>query len=369
VRILYFINGLHPGGKERRLLELLKYVITHNYAEVELALMSTEIRYPEVHSLGIKINYLIRRFKKDPGIFYHLYKLCKSFKPDIIHAWDSMTAVYTAPIVKLSGVKFINGMIVGAPERMNPLHSQWIRSRISFPFSDVIVANSFAGLKAYNAPGSKSVCIYNGFDNSRISRLTNKDIIRKKFDIHTVKIVGMVGEFSKRKDFESYILAAQKVVSMRDDVSFLTVGDGETLEKCKSMIVKQKTRNIKFLGWQSDVESIINVMDVGVLSTYTEGMSNSILEYMALGKPVVATDGGGTNEIVVDGVTGFLVPRGNIEVMAKKINALLDDNEGAKNMGDQGSQRVADLFSLDTMGSRYIDIYRKISLGIKSSSK
>ncbi|MBI4811732.1 MAG: glycosyltransferase [Ignavibacteriales bacterium] len=363
MKILYFVDGLYRGGKERRLMELLKYIIAFRIMDVEIALMSRDIQYDEIYDLGIKIHFLVRRSKKDLLILRHLFKLCNNIKPDIIHTWDSMTSMYAAPVAQILGIKLINGMITDSSYRNNIFERGWIRSKITFPLSDVIVANSLAGLKAYKAPEKKSVCIYNGFDPKRITNLSDRDIIRKKFNVLTPKVVGMVASFTDRKDYESFITSAQDILIQRDDVTFLAVGDGVLLKKCKSMVDARFRENIKFLGLQSDGEPIINIFDVGILTTnvevHEEGISNSILEYMALGKPVIATDSGGTKEIIVDGKTGFIIPPKDPNILTNRIMEILSRPDRGLEMGRKGKQRVVDLFSLDTMVAKYIELYRK----------
>jgi glycosyltransferase involved in cell wall biosynthesis len=360
MRILYFINGFFPGGKERRLMELIKYVRAKSLADVELVVMSCEIRYPQILELGINVHFLIRRTKKDVRIFHQFFRLCKALDPDIIHTWDSMTSVYAAPVAKLLGIKFINGMIVGAPPAVTPMTSGWLRSRFTYLFSDAVVANSNAGLRAYKAPAGKSICIYNGFNNDRINEMPDRESVRRDLGIETPRVVGMVASFNDMKDYDTYLLAAQKILATRGDVTFLAIGDGERLERCKTLVMLQYQGKIRFLGWQAKVESIINVMDIGVLSSHTEGLSNSILEYMALGKPVVATDVGGTPEIVIDGVTGFLVAHKDLVQLAAKILHLLDNPDQAQEMGEQGKRRVAEVFAIEKMVAGYMELYERL---------
>ena len=143
---------------------------------------------------------------------------------------------------------------------------------------------------------------------------------------------------------------------MRSDVVFVAVGDGETLQASKEMAAGVAA--IKFLGQRKNVEEIVETFDVGVLSTFTEGISNSIMEYMALRKPVVATEGGGTKELVVDGETGFLVPPKNPDALAAKIEYLLDNPEIARHMGDAGEARLRRKFSTARMVEETVELYK-----------
>jgi len=366
MKVLHFIDTLRAGGKERQLVELLKGLSAYKEIVCELAIMSENIQYNAVNKLDIKKHYLIRKNKKDPRILVKLYKLCKEFKPDIIHSWGSMTSIYAVPVAKMLGIKLINGMIRDSSP-FNFFSKSCIRSKITFPFSDVILANSNAGLKAYNAPLHKSVCIYNGFDFNRIRRLHDENTVRRKFNINTEKVVGMVASFSDNKDYETYVSSAKMILQNRNNVTFLAIGGGENLEKCKKMVDDKFKDKILFLGRQEDVESIVNIFDVGLLSTNTkvhgEGISNSIMEYMALGKPVVATDCGGTSELVLHGETGFLVKSQNIDDMGTRIEQLLEDKDLSIRMGNAGRERIKKKFNLGKMTKLYIGLYERLLNG------
>ena len=217
MKILYFIDSLQVGGRERRFVELLKYLRANTETEIEVAVMSADIGYRDFLDLGVKTHFLIRSGKKDPKIFHRLYTLCGSVRPDILHAWDSMTATYAAPVAKIRGLKFINNMVADALHNLHTFHPSWVRARLTFPLSDYIVGNSRAGLAVYRAPAGRSGCIYNGFDESRVGRVLDGATVRRNLGISTPKLVGMVANFSHFKDYHTYLLAAQKVLGGRDD--------------------------------------------------------------------------------------------------------------------------------------------------------
>ena len=110
----------------------------------------------------------------------------------------------------------------------------------------------------------------------------------------------MVAGFDKRKDFATLIEAAIDICRERSDLVFMFVGGGPDWELLRSRVPQSMINNqIIFTGKRTDVESVIQIFDIGLLITFYEGISNSIIEYMALGKPVIATDGGGTSEIII----------------------------------------------------------------------
>ena len=367
MKVLFYMDSLVSGGKERRLIELMRALKLKEDIDFELVVMSKDIHYKEVFDFGINIHYIIRKTKKDISAFSRFYKLCRNYRPDIVHCWDSMTAVYSVPTCKLLHIKLVNGMVINSPVRQNVFNKHWLRAKFTFPFSDIIIGNSKAGLRAYKAPKSKSKVIYNGFNFDRTENLINKEIIKKELRSDSNYLIGMVAAFSESKDYKTYYRAAKYLLDIRKDLIFLAIGPDTDSADSKELIDDQYIEHFRLLGLKSGVESLINVMDIGVLSTFTEGVSNSILEYMALEKPVVATFGGGTNEIVIDNETGFLINPSNPEELADKLGILLNNADLRTNMGLAGKKRIINEFSVEKMVRNYTDLYKMI-LSNKSSS-
>lgn len=358
MKILFFIESLRLGGKERRLVELLKCLHPNHRFEILLVLTRNEIDYKEVYDFGFKVQIIERKyFKKDPKLFYSFYKIAKKFKPDIIHVWGNMVAMYAIPSKLLLGKPLINNQITDA---FDIVYRGILSHKVTFIFSDLIIANSHAGLRAYNSPPQKSKVIYNGFDFKRINNLKPVAETRKIFNINTKYVVGMAASFSELKDYKSYIEAAIILLSEGADCTFLCMGKGDD-SSYRELVLPEWKENVKFLGLQSDVESVMNCCDVGVLSTYTEGLPNSVLEFMALAKPVVATKGGGTEELLVDGQTGFLVNVKSPGELSEKIKILLENPETAQKMGEKGKERIYSNFTLSSMAEQFIKVYDEFS--------
>lgn len=346
------------GGKERRLTELMKALRPYSDFDFELVVMSHDVHYSEVLNLGINIHYLTRKRKKDFSVFRGLYRLCKNYKPDIAHCWDTMTAFYIAPVCRILQIRLVNGLVMDAPMKQNVFNKYWFRAKLTFPFSDVIIGNSKAGLKAYSAPQRKSQVIYNGFNFDRISRILPEEIIRKQLNIRTEYIIGMVATFSNLKDFPTFFNSAQLILKKRKDITFLAIGKNTDSVASKKLVENNVESYFRLIGESSDVESFVNAMDICILSTFTEGISNSILEYMAMGKPVIATSGGGTCEILEDNVTGFLVSQSNPGEIAEKVELLLSNQDLMLKMGNYGKERIMKAFSIDKMTGEFISVYK-----------
>jgi glycosyltransferase involved in cell wall biosynthesis len=179
------------------------------------------------------------------------------------------------------------------------------------------------------------------------------------FDIRTNSVVGMVATFSPFKDYESYFEAAAIILESLPDVTFVAVGDGENREQLEEIYKKKFPDRVRFVGSVDNVESIIQVFDVGVLAStsFGEGISNAILEYMAMGRPVVATACAGTKELVIDGTTGYLTKVGDSADLAVKIARLLANSQLREEMGLSGLRRARTFFDLSRMSKAYFDLY------------
>jgi len=351
LKILFFIEDLNSGGKERRLVELIKGL--SNYPGVEMAIVLTRdiIHYKDILSTDIKIFYVKRKegLKKDYRVFYQFYKITKSFKPDIIHVWGNLVAIYAIPTKILLRIPMINNQITDAPLKVS---NSFLSHKLTFPFSDRIISNTYAGLQSYDASKSKSLVIYNGFNFKRIGNLDAKDVIRRKFGIDTRNVVGMVATFSVKKDYKTYIEAANKVLTEYKDITFLCIGSGNS-ESYELMVKDGNKTNILFLGKQNNIESIMNICDIGVLmtnsKTHGEGISNALLEFSALGKPIIASKGGGSTELIEHNKTGYLVDTSAVDQLANKLLFLIRNKDKRKNMGDNAIELVKDKFSIQKM--------------------
>ena len=361
MRVVHIIESLGSGGKERQLVELLKGHSKLPGLESELIIMSNEIHYNYIDKLDIPIHILTRNFRKDPGVFVRLFRLLRDRQYNILTSWGSMCSIYSLPAVLILKIKFVNGFLRDAPPKLSINDRLWIASKLTFPFSDAIVANSKAGLKAYNVPSKKSHYIYNGFDFNRIKNLQDPVHVKKMFNIDTEFVVGMVASFSERKDYNTYLTVAKTVLSKRNDVTFLAVGDGINLESCMKSVPEELKNRIILTGKIKDVESLVQVLNIGVLlSTHGEGISNTIMEYMSLGKPVVATCCGGNEELIVDGETGYLIQIRDCNGVADRLLYLLDNASHAEKMGQMGFKRLKADFSLERMAQDFANLYQKL---------
>lgn len=328
-----------------------------------MVLRRDEIEYPAFYELNIPYKTLTHTYiKGDKTLHFKFYKFCKENKPDIIHAWGNMPAFISLLAIILLKIPLVNSQITDAPPSIRSFSLQSLINKINFIFSAVILANSFAGLKIYGLDKSKkSAVIYNGVNLNRFGNLFPSYQQKKVYGIKTKFVVIMVASFTNKKNYDIFLDIAKRINLIRKDVSFIAVGDGDNLKKIKQRAEIEAISNLQFLGKIPDVENVVFCSDIGVLfSPFGEGISNAIIEYMALGKPVIANDAGGTREIVNHGVNGFLITTETADEIVSIINSLLDDEEKRLKMGEAGKQTIRESFTVDRMGKEFIKVYTEV---------
>ncbi len=237
-----------------------------------------------------------------------------------------------------------------------------VQHKFGLFFADIILSNSEAGLRAYKIKSPKAIVIRNGV---HIERFSNQyDILseRLKLKINTKYIVVMVARFTKSKDYDLFLDIAREMGKTRDDITFLGVGDGPEHSRIQRRIKDEHISNVFLSGNRDDIETIIAASDIGLLCTYSEGISNSVIEYMALGKPVIVTDSdGGSKEVIIEGETGFCTKRDS-QTIIQQLTLLLDDENLRKTMGEKGRERILSEFTIEKMGNAFMRLYDEASV-------
>ena len=363
MKILFFIGSLRSGGKERRLVELLSYLKNKGGYEIKLILAYNEIAYHKINALDIDIIDLQKKQgKKSFGVFYQFYRICKDFRPDIIHTWGSMQTFYALPSKILLNIPLVNSQIADSIGTKNmPLFVKFT-NLVNFKFSNVICSNSFSGLKAYQQEkDQRAVVVYNGLDENRFVNLENENKIRKKYGISTRYAVVMTASYSYLKDWCRFVDVAIDVVKRREDITFIGVGAILNQQMYDELQLKVKEfANIQLQGRCNEIEDLVNACDLGVLFSnkkHGEGVSNSILEYLALGKAVVVDKTGGTPEFIEEGENGFFSADKNNKEVADLIIRLIDDEHLREQVGLCGRKTIIEKFTLNRMGEGFEKIY------------
>jgi len=361
--ILFLADNIGGGGKERRMLELIKSLSKDSsYKIVLVSLTDMGVGYEYMYDFPVTIIETDRKHRFTTQPFFIIKTAIKKYKPDIVHSWGAMSSVYILPLLPLRKFKFINGIIADAPNKIAWYKKLYLRRKLTFHFSDVVLSNSLAGIKSYDAPVNKTFCIYNGIDMNRFENLTDPYQLKTELGInHFSFVVGMVGAFHDRKDYVTFVEAAKKIITQHRDVCFLLIGEGKNRDPIEANLTAEEKKNLIFLGRRADVESLIQIMDVGVLCTnsdvHGEGVSNSIIEYMSLKKPVIATEGGGTNEVILNNQNGFLIEDKGVDSLVEKLLYLYNNPGIGKQMGEKALETIYEKFMLERMTDEFIAVY------------
>jgi glycosyltransferase involved in cell wall biosynthesis len=354
MRVLLCIDSLGVGGKERQAVELARGLASAPGVSCRVTCFDQATFYRS-DLPDIPVDTLARRSRWDPALFRGLRTICDDFRPDVIHTNGLVSSFYALPIARRLGIPLINGSIRNA---FTARDLRWRIERYLLLLSDVRVSNSRAGLESrgFQVSDPRNAVIHNGYDVDRLLNATGAPSATP-LDPATKK-VGMVAEFNPYKDYGTFVDAARMICAARHDVDFLAVGGGANLEHHRGSAA-DLTR-VHFLGERKDVASVVRTFDVGVLCSFSEGISNSVMEYMALGRPVVATDSGGTRELVVHGETGLLVAPRKPEEVASAVTYLLDHPDDASRMGAAGQRRLQREFSFARMVGDVLELYERV---------
>lgn len=370
--VLQLIDSFHQGGSERQALQLTRLLAESGKFRVHLACLSPEgslratiedLGLGEIPSFPLNSFYdanAVRQLRR-------FVQWLKSSDIDIIHTHDFYTNVFGMAggalarlPVRVASMRETAGMRTSTQKKVQ---------QVAYSLAHHVVANSNAVKQtviAAGTPAEKITVVYNGLDSARlIPRVTSRGEILSLLGLRldeNRRFVSIVANMRHEvKDYPMLLRAARRVVDAEPEAAFLLAGEGELTDSLRALAaelgVEQSTY---FLGRCERVAELLNVSEICVLSSKAEGFSNSILEYMAAGRPVVVTNVGGASELVTEGETGYLVASGDDAGMASRIISLLADPARAKAMGENGKQVVKETFSCEAQLARTEELYERL---------
>lgn len=367
MKILFIIHSLKFGGAERQLVELIKGLNRHLYEVHLICLDNVPEGYTEIlSSAGIEIRYFLRSYKYDLRPIFFICRFIQEKQIDVVHTFEHLGSLFGLFAAKLSGRPVVCSAIRNAKDENLMLK---ISKKIFAKFADILVSNSRAGFASrFSELKPHFRVVYNGVDFSRFQQ-KNGDMLILKTDLGINKfrnIIGMVASLTKRKDQDTLLEAAPSIIQSCPETSFLFVGDGvrrnALSEKARLLGLKD---NVFFLGYRCDIDRLYHIFDIFVLLTnsdvHLEGISNAIIEAMAVGVPVVASLGGGTNEIIKHNVNGLLVLPKSVQKTAEAVIELLKNKQKAKRLADAAKISFREVFSLQRYVKEYEDIYLELN--------
>lgn len=376
ITVLYCIDTFiappeHPykSGAENQLYKLVSSLDRNIYRPIVVQMSpSKSMAIPSGILSGIELyHFSVKRIYSLNGLyqFSRLYLLARRKNVEIIHTFFEKSEVFGWLIAKFTGIPVWITSFRDLGFKRNKIFRQIFRFSIRDCKKCVAVCDAVKDQMVLQERVSpeKIEVIYNGLDLPAFNRTFKDNRLRKEINLDAkIVLIGMVANFHHEIKGHIYFLEAAKIVLQKtQDVEFCIVGDGYLRSKYEQMASDLKIeKKIHFLGKRGDVPTILTSLDIAVLSSTSEGLSNAILESMAAAKPVVATRVGGNSELVIDGGTGFLVQSENSEALAEAILRLYQDPERAIAMGEAGRKLIREKFTIKSMVNSYEQLYKSL---------
>jgi len=373
IKILIIISNLGLAGMEMIVFNLVKNLDKHQFTVVICCLDRLGVLGEELKKIGFKCYIMQRKPNTDFLLPFKIAKLIKQEKIDFIHAHNSTSWFYGVIAAKMTR-KAIIVTRHGLEQKKNLKIS--IRSKILSlcTMKVVVVSNE---LKEYSNKIEKINIkkirvILNGIQIEKYQNIRINIPNKKKelgLDINDL-IIGTISNVTPVKNHQFLIKAMPKLLKKFPNAKLIIVGSlslGMTslVERLKSLCNRLEIGDkVFFLGSRRDTPELMPIFDIFVNSSLTEGISLSLLEAMAAGTPIVATNVGGTPEIVINGRTGILVSCNNTDQLANALIKILADKEEASIMAKEGLRRVQKLFTLEAMLNNYEHLYAEIAAPI-----
>ena len=305
------------------------------------------------HSIKIQTQSFWYRLKE-------LNKIIMMEKPDVVYTWANLESVFILLLNPFHGFRFINGSVRHGIRSKK--FSHYFRTLI-LHLSPHIVANSLAGLKANNL--KRGMVLYNGIDSKFLGKLLEeKKILRREllFPKITKKLLLVsVANLVPYKDYYSVLIALSEVIKEEVNFHYIILGDGPLRSPIEKTIKRYSMEeNITLLGNVDNVNEYLQIADLLIHSSKGEGCSNAILEAMAAGLPIIASDTGGTSEIVT-AENGVLFTYRNINQLKENIEFLLKNPQKRKLLGENSRRIIREKFTIQRMMNDYYYIVNEIA--------
>jgi len=312
---------------------------------------------------GLDLIPLAPRAEMDLAAAWRLSRVLKQLRPDIVHAHDPHAVAMASLAVSMSTLPVRPRLV--ASRRVDFHMRQSALSRWKYRQVDCFICASEAIRRIVvsdGIPQRNTVTVHEGIDLERVEAAPPAELHKDLWLPHEAPVVGNVAALVAHKGQRHLIDAAMRVLPRCPDARFVIAGEGELRASLEQQIHQHHLdKHVLLAGFRADILSVHKAFDIFVMSSITEGLGTSILDAMACGKPVVATNVGGIPEVVVDGGTGLLVPPRDPAAMADAIVKLLATRALREEMGAAGLERVRSHFSAEAMVQKTLRVYQRVA--------
>lgn len=356
INIGFVLTTVNVGGQERGLVKILSRLDKERFCPYVYCIKQPGHLAEDIRSNGAELVGPVSMCKTDLLVPWRLAARFRHDKIDVVNTIGQGDAMFWGRLA---------GKIAGVPVIVAAVHSTTDEGRgkvISGPNRLLTpITDHFIGVgekqtrylaEHEGLPKDRTQVIYNGVDHNIFAPSeADRMRIRKELNVApNAPVIGVVAVMRPEKAHGIMLKAMQSITAKFPDTVLFFIGDGPERPNIEKSIDEMGLqRSVQLLGLRGDIPAVLNALDVAVLCSDTEAFSNAILEYMAVGKPVVATRVGSVEEMVEEDSTAFLIPTQDPDKLAEAVIRLLDDPDKAREMGRLGRERVINCFSIENM--------------------
>lgn len=357
IHVGHVLLSLRPGGLENGVVNVINGLDRREFLSTVCCLQSAGEFARRIADERCRILEFGLRPGNNPRLVWRLARAFKTLRLDIVHTRNAEAFFYGALAARLAGVPVVHSEHGRTfPEKWHrALLQRWLLRGSACAFA---VSRQLADqmVREIGVPPGSFKVIYNGVDSAKFARATHHGRRVPRDEI----LIGSVGRLAAVKN---YHLLLQAVARLPQDLPWrlVLVGDGPERENLQATIGQLRIgARVSLLGHRDDVAELLGELDIFVLPSVSEGMSNTLLEAMAAGVAVIASDVGGNREIIEAERSGVLFAPGDALAAARAIQRLAGDAQLRGRLASAGAQQAATTFSLRTMLSAYEELYRSV---------
>lgn len=370
--VVHIIFALGTGGLENGLINLINHMPANRYRHAIICLTETQGFESRIQRPDVKIFSLHKKAGHDFPVYWRVWKVLWALKPQIVHTRNFVALESQIPAFFIPGTKRVHGE---HGRDMQDLHGQNKKQQLVRQIIQPLVHQYITvskDLKRWliddvRLPERKIKQIYNGVDSElffpRVGIKPQK--APPSFLPDNGIVVGTVGRLAEVKNqlllVDAFISVLSQHPDLKTSLRLILVGDGPMRNKIQSRIDAAGISDLVWLaGGRDDVPELMRLFDIFVLPSLAEGISNTVLEAMSSGMPIIATNAGGNPELVDDGINGYLVEPKDPGALASVIKKMLDAPDSTASMGQESLCQIQETFSWEKMVDNHLSVYDKL---------
>lgn len=362
IRVMFVTPCFGYGGLERVMLDIISGLDRSRFTPSFCTLLAPDVEmFRKLEDLDIPCTVIDKGEGISWSLVLKLARLLRRERIDLVNSHDIGATLYAAPAARLAGIDAVvhtDHSQILTKTRLLPVY-RWILQHL---VADSVTVSY--DLEEYLAgkmrvDRGRIVTIPNGIDVTRFRNSADDPGLREELGIpDRAKVIGSIGRLTEQKGMEYLINAFGDISKRYPDAFLVIVGDGELRASLEERAVKNNIDGkVLFTGIRDDIPRMLGMFDIFVLPSLWEGQPITIMEAMASGRPIVATDVGGNGEILRSGELGLLVPSKDPDALAGAVGSLLGDLAMAEVMGKKASAHAAAELDSASMTRRYEDVF------------